>query len=73
MKPHYFEQNKPDADDMLLAMAKFQGYVPSNCLLGGPTVMAEVQLQRSPCMGCEGPREKCGGKPKQEVSDGKTW
>lgn len=65
MKPHYFNQAQPDADDMVLGMAKMQGYVPAGCLLGGSTVMAETSAGRSPCWGCEGPREKCGGKERR--------
>jgi len=65
MKPHYFNQDEADADDHLLGMAKMQGYVPESCLLGGPTVMAEVEGGNSPCAGCEGPREKCKGKAKR--------
>ena len=64
MKPHYFEQEIADADDMQLGMAKMQGYVPQGCLLGGIVVMAEVSSGNNPCSGCEGPRDKCGGKPK---------
>lgn len=64
MKMSYFDQEQADADDMLLGMAKMQGYVPKSCLLGGVIVMAEVSGGRNPCWGCEGPREKCGGKPK---------
>lgn len=66
MKPHYFEQEKADGDDIQLAMAKAQGYVPGSCLLGGPVVMGEVRAGRSPCWGCEGPRDRCGGQPKRE-------
>jgi len=62
MKPHYFDQDKADDDDMLLGMAKMQGYVPENCLLGGVVVMNEVREGRNPCAECNGPREKCGGK-----------
>lgn len=65
MKPHYFEQTEADKDDVYLGMAKMQGYVPQGCLLGGVTVMDEVQKGRSPCWGCEGPRDKCGGKSKR--------
>jgi hypothetical protein len=64
LKPHYFEQDQADADDMLLGMAKMQGYVPQTCLLGGNVVMAEVNRGENPCFGCNGPREKCGGKQK---------
>jgi hypothetical protein len=65
MKPHYFEQPAADPDDMLLGMARMQGYVPQTCLLGGPVVMAEINAGRNPCWGCNGPREKCHGKPKE--------
>ena len=65
MKFHYFNQAEADKDDLLLAMVKGQGYVPQTCLLGGQTAMAEVNAGRNPCSGCEGPRDKCGGKPKQ--------
>ena len=64
MKPHYFEQDSADQDDMLLGMAKMQGYVPKTCLLGGVVVMAEIQAGKSACAGCNGPRDKCKGKPK---------
>lgn len=64
MKPHYFEQDKPDEDDMQLRMAIGQGYVPKGCLLGGPLVMEIITKSGNPCTGCEGPREKCLGRPK---------
>ncbi len=64
MKPHYFEQEEADKDDIHLGMAKMQGYVPQKCLLGGGTVMDEITNGNHPCSGCEGPRSKCGGKPK---------
>lgn len=65
MKPHYFDQESADADDLLLDMAKRQGYVPVTCLLGGPIVMGEVNVGRDPCAGCNGPRVKCHGRPKR--------
>jgi hypothetical protein len=65
MKPHYFEQSEADKDDMLLGIAKMQGYVPKTCLLGGAVVMAEINSGQNPCWGCEGPREKCKGKAKR--------
>lgn len=68
MKVHYFEQEKPDEDDFLLQMAKGQGYVTANCLLGGMAAMAEVSTGKSPRWGCSGPREKCGGQPKREAT-----
>lgn len=64
-KLHYFDEPDADPSDLLLGMAKMQGYVPASCLLGGMVVMAEVNEGRNPCWGCEGPRERCGGKPKQ--------
>jgi len=64
MKPHYFEQDEPDPDDLHLEMAKGQGYVPKGCLLGGNVVMGLVNAGDDPCKGCEGPRHKCNGRPK---------
>lgn len=63
-KVHYFDQEKADQKDMVLGMAIMQGYVPKDCLLGGATVMGLVFSGKNPCIGCEGPRKKCGGKPK---------
>lgn len=63
MKPHYFSQEQADADDWQLRMAIDQGYVPEQCLLGGPVVMSEINAGRDPCAGCAGPREKCVGRP----------
>ena len=65
MKPHYFDQEKPDADDILLNMAKGQGYVPSSCLLGGMIVMDELNKGNNPCWGCDGPRHLCKGTAKR--------
>ena len=66
MKPHYFEQTETDEDDIHLKMAKQQGYVPQQCLLGGIIVMEEIRAGLNPCRGCYGPREKCGGSPISE-------
>jgi hypothetical protein len=66
-KPHYFEQAAADEDDILLKMAKGQGYVPNTCLLGGLFAMGEVNAGRNPCWGCEGPRDRCNGKPKRSA------
>lgn len=63
VKPHYFQQEKPDADDIQLKMAIGQGYVPTTCLLGGPTVMGLTMAGDDPCKGCQGPRERCHGRP----------
>jgi hypothetical protein len=65
MQPHYFNDPAADPHDVQLGMAKMQGYVPKGCLLGGIVVMSEVSAGRNPCWGCEGPRERCGGKPKR--------
>jgi hypothetical protein len=67
MKPHYFDQDAPDPDDALLKLCVQQGYVPTECLLGGQLVYAETAKGRSACWGCEGPREKCGGQPRREA------
>lgn len=65
MKPHYFDQEAADMDDPLLGMCKMQGYVPQTCLLGGPTVWSEIKAGCNPCAGCEGPRDRCKGKPRR--------
>lgn len=70
MRPHYFDQPSPDSDDIMLAMAKGQGYVPQGCLLGGVVVMSETNDGRKACWGCNGPRERCGGSPKRGAEDG---
>jgi len=66
MKPHYFNQESADTDDLMLELAKMQGYVPDTCLLSGMVVMDEINKGKSPCWECEGPRDKCQGKPKQD-------
>jgi len=66
MKLHYFDQLEADTDDINLAMAKGQGYVPRTCLLGGIVVMWEINKGHDPCAGCEGPRDKCKGRSKHE-------
>lgn len=62
MKPHYFDQDVGDQDDIQLKMAIGQGYVPDTCLLGGGVVLGEVNAGNDPCSGCEGPRDKCQGR-----------
>ncbi len=51
-------------NDMLLWMAKRQGYVPQGCRLQGEVVMGLVTKGERPCDGCNNSRELCGGKPK---------
>lgn len=65
MKLHYFDQDNADNSDILLQMAIGQGYVPSTCLLSGVVIMAEINGGKDPCAGCNGPREKCHGRPRQ--------
>lgn len=64
MKPHYFHQESPDEDDLLLKMAVGQGYVSASCLLGGNVVMDLINKGEDPCKGCQGPQERCGGRKK---------
>lgn len=63
-QPHYFSQDAADDDDIYLKMSIRQGYVPRTCLLGGQIVLKEVREAKDPCAGCDGPREKCHGRPK---------
>jgi len=60
--PHYFDMDKAPASDIMLDMAKGQGYVPQGCLLGGQTVMGLVNGGKDPCKGCECLRYKCDGR-----------
>lgn len=60
---HYFEQESAPINDHMLAIAKLQGYVPKNCLLGGQVVMGLVNEGKDPCKGCKCSREKCKGRP----------
>lgn len=62
MNPHYFDKAEADPKDILLRMAKDQGYVSPNCLLNGSLVMAIINLGDDPCDGCACPREKCHGR-----------
>ena len=64
MKIHYFNQKKADKDDIWLSIAIDQGYVPATCLLGGETVMNEVNVGNDPCEGCNCDRSKCQGRIK---------
>lgn len=73
MTPHYFDKIAAPQTDVLLGMAKMQGYVPQTCLLGGAIVMADVSEGLNPCWGCEGPRDKCGGKPKNTAAREDVW
>ncbi len=66
-KLNYFDQLKSDTDDIFLQMAIVQGYIPRGCLLGGKLVMGEIGTGKDPCHGCEGPRDKCNGRPKQDL------
>lgn len=61
MKPHYFDQDKADTDDIQLGMAKAQGYVSRKCLLNGELVMHLIRDSKSPCEGCACSRKKCEG------------
>lgn len=61
-KLHYFEQTSADSTDILLQLAKKQGYVPINCLLNGKIVMSEINKGNDPCTGCHGPRTICHGR-----------
>lgn len=70
LMPHYFEQEQADPRDIKLKMCIGQGYVPPTCLLNGTVVWGEISASRDPCAGCEGPRERCGGRPKKGGGNG---
>ena|SRR5258708_34908306 len=64
MKLQYFNQKSADRDDIRLKAAIQQGYVPKTCLLGGAVVWSHINEMHDPCEGCNGPRDKCKGRPK---------
>jgi hypothetical protein len=64
MKLNYFSQPLADPDDLMLKAAIRSGYVPATCLLTGSIVIAERLDGNDPCAGCNGPREKCLGRPR---------
>ena len=63
MKLHYFEEGVASPEDLQLAAAKQQGYVPTGCLLAGRVVMSEVNRGADPCAGCYCDRDVCHGRP----------
>lgn len=65
MKLAYFHLRTADNDDVALGDAKTLGYVPPTCLLGGAFVWKHVALNMDPCGSCNGPRDRCKGRPKQ--------
>lgn len=60
--PHYFEMDEAPESDVMLRLAKQQGYVPNGCLLAGRIVMGLVNEGKDPCKGCHSDRNKCGGR-----------
>src|SRR5512137_858445 len=62
MKLNYFDQAAADAGDGLLKLAIQQGHVPAGCLLSGEMVLGLINGGKDPCEGCNGPRERCGGR-----------
>ena len=63
---HYFDLSEASPADHLLLMAIKQGHVPPTCLLGGHVVMGLNMAGQDPCADCNGPREKCKGRPQQK-------
>lgn len=64
MQLNYFQQSKPDENDLMLKSAIKLGYVPPSCLLSGSVVIAERLEGNDPCAGCNGPRARCNGRPR---------
>lgn len=62
-EPQSRESEMMMSDDMLRDMAIGQGYVPKDCYLDGPLVMAIVNEGKDPCKGCNLDRNKCNGRP----------
>lgn len=66
-RAHYFDLLTASPLDIQLKMAIGQGYVPATCLIGGSVAMSEVTAGRDPCSGCDGPRDRCRGRPKRSA------
>lgn len=49
--------------DHPLQKMKNRGVVPQGCLQGGAMVAGMHMAGLDPCTGCEGPRQKCMGRP----------
>jgi len=66
MKANYFDQSKADEDDDKLRILKELGYISPECLLGGDKAAEEITLKgKSPCLTCDGPRDRCRGRAKE--------
>lgn len=63
-KLHYFHQPVADTDDLVLREVIAAGLVPETCLLGGAALGPMVRVTENPCSQCNGPRERCKGKPR---------
>ena len=53
-------------EDILLIMAKNQGYVPKECKLNGQIVMGLINQGQNPCKGCN---IDCGKNKNSELKD----
>lgn len=65
LRENYFDGRVSPADEMLREGIR-RGVVPPTCLLGGYMVMAASAVGEDPCVKCDGPREKCGGRPREK-------
>lgn len=63
MKYHYFNQLEADPDDQALQQSIFSEVVPPTCLLAGQIIEMAVAQQKDPCKSCQGPRNRCKGRP----------
>jgi len=72
-RDHYFDLPAAHEDDALLREHIAQGKVPPGCLLSGVRVGGAVALGRDPCGDCDGPRMRCGGRPRTDGGGGHTW
>lgn len=59
-------QSVPVGQDLLLEMAKQQGYVPPKCYMVGKLVFALQRRGDDPCVGCVGNRLICGGRQERK-------
>lgn len=66
---HYFERTEASPHDTMLQKQIAKKVVPPGCLLGGVIVAGLDGAGVDPCIGCEGPRNRCGGRPKTSNPD----
>lgn len=63
LAPNYFDRLRASPYDYPLQKQIARGVVPAGCLQGGAMVAGMTMAGLDPCVGCAGPRARCGGRP----------